>query len=186
MNVSNSRVETGQLGDSALVARSQDGDRMAFDELYVRYAPRVRSIVNRFVNEPADADDLLQETFLCAYKGLASFRGDSKFYSWLYRIAFNRGVNFYRSLRVLDEIDDEYADTSVAANPERILIGEEKERKVIEIIDLMPDVMRETLTLNTYCGYDYKTVSQLVNCPIGTVRSRISRAREEVSMALEA
>ena len=99
-------------------------------------------------------------------------KGDSKFYSWLYRIAFNRGVNFYRSVRVWDEIDDEYPDTAVTANPERVLIGIEKERKVLEVIDLMPDVMREALTLNTYRGYDYKTVSQLVTVTIGMFTER--------------
>lgn len=180
------RLLAGERDDKALVASAQKGDSSAFDELYLRYVTRVRSIVNRFVSEPADADDLVQDTFLCAYKGLATFRGDSQFYSWLYRIAFNRGINFYRSVRAVDGLDDEHADSSLTSNPERVVIGEEKERKVIEIIDLMPDVMRQTLTLNTYRGYDYKTVSQLVNCPIGTVRSRISRAREEISMALEA
>ena len=173
-----------EMSDKALVSRAKSGDKRAFDELCRRHSPKVRSIVNNFVTEPADAEDLSQETFLCAYKGLQNFRGDSQFYSWLYRIAFNRCINFYKSRVGIEDYAIDTETQSSAGNPESLAIVEEDQRKMVDIIDRMPDIIRQTLLLNTYRGYDYKTVSLLVDCPIGTVRSRLSRARGEIAVAM--
>ncbi len=178
-------IDLNDLTDEVLISRTRSGDHEAFGVLWKRYAPKVRTIVNRFARRPVDAEDLTQDVFLKAFVALPRFRGDSQFFSWLYRIAFTTGINFRTSSSRAEwtniaglEVETTHTD------PERVWIGKEMQSVVETAIDGLTPVVRQALSLNTLKGHDYHTVSALIGCPIGTVRSRIFRAGEVVSAAL--
>ena len=178
-------IHPHDLADEVLVSRSQSGDHEAFGVLWKRYAPKVRVIVNRFVRHPSDAEDLTQDVFLKAFVALPRFRGDSQFFSWLYRIAFTTGINFRTSGSRAEWTNiADLEEKTTHTDPERVWIGKQMQSAAETAIDGLTPAVRQALLLNTLKGHDYHTVSALIGCPIGTVRSRIFRAREVVSAAL--
>lgn len=180
--------------DSILVARAQQGDARAFEELVRRYHLRVLKLVRRYVNG-ADAEDIAQESFIKAWRALPRFRGNSAFFTWLYRIAVNTAKNHLSSAarrpvaRGL-EIDDveEYGlsrEMRDIATPEAVMVSEEVEATVMRAIRELPDDLRTAISLRELEGMSYDEIATVMDCPIGTVRSRIFRARDAVDAALQ-
>lgn len=180
--------------DAELVKRVQAGDKTAFDLLVRKYQSRVISLVGRYVKNHATAQDIAQEAFIKAYRGLANFRGDSAFYTWLYRIAINTAKNHLvaQSRRVPDvEIDaqeaEQYGNGGLLqdqSSPERILLTEEIKNEVFATIETLPDDLKMAITLRELEGMSYEEIAKSMDCPIGTVRSRIFRAREAIDKVL--
>ena len=181
--------------DQLLVQRAQAGDRRAFDLLVLRYQHRLAKLIARYVRDHSEVLDVAQESFIKAYRALPNFRGDSAFYTWLYRIAINTAKNHLvsrgrRTLEAAVELDDaeQYSDNVELrdfATPERILLRDEIERTVIEAIDELPEDLRIAITLRELEGMSYEDISMTMDCPIGTVRSRIFRARDAINKRLE-
>jgi RNA polymerase sigma-70 factor, ECF subfamily len=181
--------------DQQLVERVQRGDKHAFDLLVIKYQQRILNLVNRFVRNPQDAMDVTQEAFLKAYRALPKFRGDSAFYTWMYRIAVNTAKNYLavQSRRPLEADQDiqeiEQIDTGTAlkdqATPEHMLLRDEIQDTVIRAIEELPDDLRTAITLREVEGLSYEDIAAAMGCPIGTVRSRIFRAREAIDKQLE-
>jgi len=181
--------------DLELVRRVQRGDSRAFDVLVQKYQHRIGHLIARYVRDTADVDDVAQEAFIKAYRGLANFRGDSAFYTWLYRIAINTAKNHLVSAG--RRVPDQGVDASEAeqyesgtmlqetATPERTLLTDEIRTTVDSAIAALPPDLREALTLREMEGLTYEEIAQAMNCPVGTVRSRIFRAREAVDERLQ-
>jgi len=181
--------------DGELVARVQQGEKSAFNLLVQKYQHRVIKLVSRYVRNPADAQDVAQDVFIRAYRALASFRGDSAFYTWIYRIAINTSKNFLAAdARRPHDIDATFDDDgerfeieeqqASLDTPERLLLTDEIQRTVLDAIDKLPDDLRAALTLRELDGLSYEEIANVMDCPIGTVRSRIFRAREAVDARL--
>lgn len=176
--------------DQQLVQRVQQGDKRAFDLLVLRYQHRIAGLVSRFMYDSSEVQDVTQEAFIKAYRALPGFRGDSQFYTWLYRIAINTAKNYLvarkrRPPSADIDIDDAmyFEDQSALkdiASPERNLMSEQLMAVVNETIKLLPDDLRTALTLREYDDLSYEEIAEVMNCPVGTVRSRIFRAREMV------
>ena len=181
--------------DRLLVERAQAGDRRAFDLLVLKYQHRIVKLVGRYVREHADALDVAQESFIKAYRALPGFRGESAFYTWLYRIAINTSKNHLASKatqmseRAVDALDAERLESAAelrdTATPERLLMRDQMQKTVLEAIEDLPEELRAAITLREIEGMSYEDISQAMNCPIGTVRSRIFRAREAIYKRLE-
>jgi RNA polymerase sigma-70 factor (ECF subfamily) len=181
--------------DQLLVRRAQAGDRRAFDLLVLRYQHRLAKLIARYVRDHSEVMDVAQDSFIKAYRALPNFRGDSAFYTWLYRIAINTAKNHLvsRSRRTLEsaaDLDDaeQYAENVELhdlATPERLLLRDEIERTVVEAIDELPEDLRMAITLRELEGMSYEDISAAMDCPIGTVRSRIFRARDAINKRLE-
>ena len=181
--------------DQQLVARVQQGDKAAFDLLVLRYQSRIINLVSRFVRNPSDALDVTQEAFLKAYRAMPSFRGDSAFYTWLYRIAVNTAKNWLaiQSRRSADsEMDYEEIERIEGnsalreyATPERLLLKDEIQATVISAIEELPEDLRLAIMLREVEGLSYEEIASVMDCPIGTVRSRIFRAREAIDKQLK-
>ena len=181
--------------DQLLVERVQQGDKRAFDLLINKYQHRIISLVSRYVSDHAEAMDVSQEAFIKAYRAIDRFRGDSAFYTWLYRIAINTAKNYLvaASRRPPDsDIDmsdaeqyDETAELKDSATPEMLLLKDEVQQTVIDAIDALPPDLRTAVTLRELEGLSYEEISVAMDCPIGTVRSRIFRAREAINKRLE-
>ena len=181
--------------DQALVERVQKGDKKAFDILVLKYQQRVMNILSRYVRDPSEVQDLAQETFIKAYRALASFRGDSAFYTWVYRIAINTAKNFIvaqgrRPPR--DDIESSEAEQYDGADglrehasPERVLLKDEIAEMVFSTIDELPEDLKMAITLREIEGLSYDEIAETMSCPIGTVRSRIFRARETIDEKLK-
>jgi RNA polymerase sigma-70 factor (ECF subfamily) len=179
--------------DDQLVARAAQGDRAAFDVLVLRYQHKIVHLTERLVGE-ADALDVAQESFIKAYRALKNFRGQSAFYTWLYRIALNTAKNFLvarkrrPASRDIDAGDAElygYTDQmSHSDTPEALALSDEIRDKVSAAIDHLPADLREAITLRELDGLSYEEIAQAMDCPIGTVRSRIFRARAVVDEVL--
>ncbi|NLY12133.1 MAG: RNA polymerase sigma factor RpoE [Gammaproteobacteria bacterium] len=180
--------------DQQLVKRVQGGDKRAFDLLVLKYQHRILGLVVRFVHDPSEAQDVTQEAFIKAYRALANFRGDSAFYTWLYRIAINTAKNYLvsRNRRPpssdVDSGDAEFYDGDHAlkdmASPERLMLRDEIDQTVQQSIKQLPEDLRCALTLREFEGLSYEDIATVMQCPVGTVRSRIFRAREAVDKAL--
>lgn len=180
--------------DQALVERVQAGDKRAFDLLVLKYQHKVLKLVSRFVNNPAEAEDVAQEAFLKAYRALPSFRGDSAFYTWLYRIAINTAKNAIVSSRRrpvdfdLDLQDPEQYDRQNRLKdqdtPEGMLLTDEIRETVGRAIEGLPEDLRTAIVLRELEGLTYEEIAQAMDCPVGTVRSRIFRAREAIDRHL--
>lgn len=176
--------------DDELVARVQRGDKRAYDLLVLKYQYKVQAIIGRFVRDSAEAQDVAQETFIKAYRALANFRGDSQFYTWLYRIAVNTSKNHLVSrgrrppaYDVDAEEADHYGGSDALkdnATPENQLATEQLEAAIYEALERLPDDLRTAITLREMEGLSYEDIAQAMDCPIGTVRSRIFRARETI------
>lgn len=181
--------------DYELVKRVQAGEKAAFDVLVRKYQFKIIKLVMRYVQDPDHAQDVAQEAFIKAYRGLARFRGDSAFYTWLYRIAINTAKNHLVSqgrrssdLEV-DAQDAEYYEGASAlkeyATPEHQLLTEEIERTVQQAIQRLPEDLRTAILLREIEGMSYEDIAIAMECPIGTVRSRIFRARESIDRELK-
>jgi RNA polymerase sigma-70 factor (ECF subfamily) len=181
--------------DQELVRRVQAGDQTAFNLLVLKYQHRVLKLVGRFVNDAAEAEDVAQEAFLKAYRALASFRGDSAFYTWLYRIAINTAKNALVSQRRrpvdfdLDLQDpeqyDRHAKLKEADTPEGVLLTDEIRSVVEEAMEQLPEDLRTAIVLRELEGLSYEEIAEAMDCPVGTVRSRIFRAREAIDKKLK-
>ena len=179
--------------DHALVKRAQAGDSLAFDMLVVKYQDRVCRLIQRWVRQPETAQDLTQETFINVYRGLGLFRGDSKFYTWVYRIAINtakRGLKrpAQGAEQSLDDVETFQleADSNPLfevdnANPETELASKQLAEAVARAMAELPDDMRQALELRELEGMSYQAIAEVMGSPLGTVRSRIFRAREWVA-----
>jgi RNA polymerase sigma-70 factor (ECF subfamily) len=173
--------------DQLLVDRARLGDRHAFDLLVLKYQSRLLSLVNRLVSNQSDVLDVLQDTFVKAYRSLHTFRGESAFYTWLYRIAVNTAKNHLASkLKESKDVsvdDDATGELSVLQDfsaPDEEAGAEELQRAILHAIEQLPDDLKQALTLRELEGMSYDEIALAMNCPIGTVRSRIFRARDHV------
>lgn len=181
--------------DAEIVVRVQDGDKSAYNLLVGKYQHRVTKLISRYINNSADVQDVTQEAFIKAYRALKGFRGDSAFYTWLYRIAINTAKNYLVSQgRRLPSspIENDTAESMGnaeglwdIATPERLLLRDEIAETVhMALVDLTED-LRTAITLREIEGMSYEDIAQVMNCPIGTVRSRIFRAREAIDRVLK-
>jgi RNA polymerase sigma-70 factor (ECF subfamily) len=176
--------------DQQLVARVQKGDHRAFDLLVLKYQHKIFGLINRYVRDVDEVQDVAQEAFIKAYKALPNFRGDSAFYTWLYRIAINTAKNYLvsRSRRPpgkdVEVEDAEYYEGGGGLreleNPENALFGAELKVVVEQAISGLPEDLRTAITLREFDGLSYEDIADIMDCPVGTVRSRIFRAREAI------
>ncbi len=180
--------------DQELVVRVQQGDNKAFDLLVLKYQLRVAKLVSRFLRNQADVPDVVQEAFIKAYRALPNFRGESAFYTWLYRIAINTAKNHLVAMArksPANSIDVQDAEDYGAsewlkeyATPEREALATELEITIRQAMDELPSDLREAITLREIEGLSYEDIAAVMDCPIGTVRSRIFRAREAIDSKL--
>lgn len=180
--------------DQALVERVQQGDKKAFDLLVLKYQLRLSKLVSRFLRNQSDVPDVVQEAFIKAYRALPNFRGESAFYTWIYRIAINTAKNHLVSVSRKSppgSIDVQDAEDYGAsewlkeyASPEREALTAELETTVHQSMSDLPDDLREAVTLREIEGLSYDEIAVIMDCPIGTVRSRIFRAREAIDEKL--
>ncbi|WP_322520371.1 RNA polymerase sigma factor RpoE [Guyparkeria halophila] len=185
--------------DKALVARARKGDRRAFDLLVLKYQHRVQRLIARYIRDPEQVFDLAQETFIKAYRALERFRGDSAFYTWIYRIAVNTAKNqlasdaragYMVSLNSggSDESDEPMMEPEAlrdGGTPDALAATEELRAAIDRAISDLPEDLRTALTLREMEGLSYDEIAAVMDCPIGTVRSRIFRAREAIEQSIE-
>jgi RNA polymerase sigma-70 factor (ECF subfamily) len=181
--------------DQQLVERAQRGDKHAFELLVSKYQRKLARLLSRFVRDPAETEDVTQEAFIKAYRALPSFRGDSAFYTWLYRIGINTAKNYLvalgRRAPTTTGFDSEDAESFEDADllrdintPESELMSKQIAQTVNEAMEGLPDELRSAITLREIEGLSYEDIANIMNCPIGTVRSRIFRAREAIAEKL--
>lgn len=181
------RAPTSEQLDQKLVARVQKGDRAAFDLLVVKYQNKVASIVSRYVDDLAEIADVTQEVFIKAYRAIQSFRGESAFYTWLFRITLNTAKNYL--LKTRKQTSHAYADDQDAReliaeswktldSPERLIGRSELAEGIQNALSVMPEELSVALILREFEGLSYDEIAKVMECPVGTVRSRIFRARE--------
>jgi RNA polymerase sigma-70 factor (ECF subfamily) len=181
--------------DQQLVERAQRGDKQAFGLLVTKYERKLWRLLSRFIRDPAEVEDVAQESFIKAYRALPSFRGDSAFYTWLYRIGINTAKNYLvamgRRAPTTTEFDSEEAESFEDGDqlrdintPESVLMSKEVAATVNDTMDELPDELRTAITLREIEGLSYEEIAGIMNCPIGTVRSRIFRAREAIAARL--
>ncbi|MFT7771960.1 MAG: sigma-70 family RNA polymerase sigma factor [Roseateles sp.] len=176
--------------DTLLVREAQQGSRAAFDMLVLKYQRRVERLLSRSVRDPADVADLCQETFLAAYRALPAFRGESAFYTWIYRIAINAAKRHRARQRPVESLDGDEgtfgtdATPSDDATPEALLAGRQLARELDDAVAALAEDQRRALLLREVDGLSYDEIADLMDCPQGTVRSRIFRAREAVAARL--
>jgi RNA polymerase sigma-70 factor (ECF subfamily) len=180
--------------DQQLVERVLQGDNRAFTLLVIRYQHKVLGLIGRFVQDTHEAEDVAQEAFLKAYRALPSFRGDSAFYTWLYRIAVNTAKNHLVSRSRRPPADDVSVDDAQRSEeltvlhelgtPEANLEKEDLQRVLHQAIEALPEELRTAFSLREFSGMSYDEITQVMDCPVGTVRSRIFRAREAIDKRL--
>ncbi len=187
-------MSTGEQTDSQLVERVQRGDKRAFDLLVLKYQHKIVGLVSRYIRDQDEVLDVTQEAFIKAYRALPRFRGDSAFYTWLYRIAINTAKNYLvsRSRRPPDtdiDVDGEFqSDSAVLRDvdgPEGVVATEELEKTIYGAIDGLPEELKIAVTLREFEGLSYEEIAEVMECPVGTVRSRIFRAREAIERSIE-
>ncbi|HXD39505.1 MAG TPA: RNA polymerase sigma factor RpoE [Ramlibacter sp.] len=185
--------------DLMLVERTVAGDQKAYELLVLKYQRRIERLIGRMVRDADLVEDIAQETFIRAYRALAQFRGEAQFYTWLYRIAVNTAKKALgdlkrdplvseNALRGGDEEDETSAvenELTTAETPETVLAAKEIAAAVNSAMDALPEELRQAVTLREIEGLSYEEIAEVMNCPIGTVRSRIFRARESISMKIK-
>lgn len=187
---------TDREADQLLVERVQRGDKRAFDLLVSKYQHKVIAVISRLVHDQDEAMDVAQEAFIKAYRALKNFRGDSAFYTWIYRIAVNTAKNHLvsRGRRPpdadIDASEAEYYDGGAVLHeldtPENALLRDELERTVFEALNALPAELRMAVTLREFDGLSYEEIAETMDCPVGTVRSRIFRGREAIDKQIKA
>ncbi|MGB5079143.1 MAG: RNA polymerase sigma factor RpoE [Burkholderiales bacterium] len=181
--------------DRQLVERAQRGDKHAFELLVSKYQRKLVRLLSRFVRDPAEVEDVAQEAFIKAYRALPSFRGDSAFYTWLYRIGINTAKNYLvaigRRAPTATEFNSEDAENFEGGEqlrdintPESLMMSKEIASTVNDTMEHLPEELRSAITLREIEGLSYDDIAEIMNCPIGTVRSRIFRAREAIAERL--
>jgi len=182
--------------DQALVERAQRGEKQAFDLLVTKYQRKLGRLLSRFIRDPAEVEDVAQEAFIKAYRALPSFRGDSAFYTWLYRIGINTAKNYLvaqgRRAPTSTGFDSEEAETFEDGDqlrdintPESLLHSKQIGETVNAAMESLPEELRTAIVLREIEGLSYEEIAKIMDCPIGTVRSRIFRAREAVAARLK-
>ena len=181
--------------DRQLVERAQRGDKRAFELLVDKYQRKLGRLLSRFVRDPSEVEDLMQEAFIKAYRALPTFRGDSAFYTWLYRIGINTAKNYLAAMRrrapTSTDVDAEdaegYEDGERLRDlntPEHMLLSKEIADTVNAAMEALPEELRTAIQLREMDGMSYEDIARIMDCPIGTVRSRIFRAREAIAERL--
>jgi RNA polymerase sigma-70 factor (ECF subfamily) len=181
--------------DRQLVQRAQRGDKRAFELLVEKYQRKLARLLSRFIRDPAEVEDVTQEAFIKAYRALPAFRGDSAFYTWLYRIGINTAKNYLmamgRRAPTSTEVEAEEAEGFDEGEqlrdintPESLLLSNEIAETVNSTIEKLPEELRKAIQMREIEGMSYEDIAQAMNCPIGTVRSRIFRAREAIAEQL--
>jgi len=181
--------------DQELVERAQRGDKRAFGLLVEKYQRKLGRLLSRMIRDPAEVEDVVQEAFIKAYRALPNFRGESAFYTWLYRIGINTAKNYLVSMgrrpRVTAEIELEDAenfedgeDLRTIATPESELMSKQVAQTVNDTVAALPEELRTAITLREIEGLSYEEIATMMGCPIGTVRSRVFRARETIAEKL--
>ncbi|MDE2584686.1 MAG: RNA polymerase sigma factor RpoE [Betaproteobacteria bacterium] len=181
--------------DQKLVERAQSGDKRAFELLVAKYQRKLGRLLSRFIRDPAEVEDVAQEAFIKAYRALPSFRGDSAFYTWLYRIGINTAKNYLvaqgRRAPTSTEFDSDEAETFEDGEqlrdintPENLLVSKQIGETVNAAMEALPEELRTAIMLRELEGLSYEEIARIMDCPIGTVRSRIFRAREAVAAKL--
>ena len=188
-------AQKAQDNDQQLVKRVQQGDKRAFDLLVLKYQHKIISVVHRYVRDSADVHDVVQEAFIKAYRALENFRGDSAFYTWMYRIAINTAKNHLisRGRRPpASDIDIDDAEYFVGNDnlqdfntPESSLFCEQLQSAIEKAISQLPEDLRTAVTLREMDGLSYEEIAEIMKCPVGTVRSRIFRAREAIDKVVK-
>lgn len=183
-----------QLTDQQIVEKVQRGNKNAFNLLVSKYQHKVAHLVSRYVKNSGDVADVTQEAFIKAYKALPNFRGDSAFYTWLYRIAVNSAKNYLVAQGrkpPANDVDAEEADFYDGSDalkeqnsPERSLMSEQLEKVLFDTVEQLPEDLRMAITLRELEGLSYEDIANVMDCPVGTVRSRIFRAREAIDKVL--
>ncbi|MGI3001558.1 RNA polymerase sigma factor RpoE [Shewanella algae] len=186
---------SGQTSDQQLVERVQRGDKNAFNLLVQKYQSKVINLISRYVRNQADVADVAQEAFIKAYRALPNFRGESAFYTWLYRIAVNTAKNHLVSqgrrapANDVDADEAEFYDGSDAlkefASPERLMLSDEIKKTVFDTLESLPEELKMAISLRELDGMSYEDIANVMDCPVGTVRSRIFRAREAIDKKLQ-
>jgi len=185
--------------DTLLVERTLAGDQRAFELLVIKYQPRIQRLIRRMVRDVDLIEDIAQETFIRAYRALHQFRGDAQFYTWLYRIAVNTAKRFLQNMKhdpmvvqsafaSNDEEDETFQRKTEPSNhetPESVLAAKEIAEAVNRTLAALPDDLKQALTLRELDGLSYEEIAEVMNCPPGTVRSRIFRAREAISAKIK-
>ena len=180
--------------DPQLVQRAQRGDLRAFDLLVLKYQGRIAALVSRYVSDAGEVEDVTQEAFIKAYRALGKFRGDSAFYTWLYRIAANTAKNHLVAKgrrpgahATIEDAEgfDEGGMLSESASPEALAMGGELAEVVESALNALPDELKAALMLREFDGLSYDDIADVLGCPVGTVRSRIFRAREAVDQRVK-
>jgi RNA polymerase sigma-70 factor, ECF subfamily len=188
-------AELSQELDQELVRRVQRGDSAAFDLLVRKYQHRIAGLIGRYIPDWSECQDVAQETFLRAYRALGNFRGDAQFYTWLHRIAVNTAKNHLVAHNRRPPTDDiDIADAEQYASgmrlrdndtPERELMRQQLEQTVMRAVEALPEELRAAITLREVDGLSYEEIAKKMDCPIGTVRSRIFRAREAIDLEMQ-
>lgn len=181
--------------DQELVKRVQQGDKNAFGVLVKKYESKIIKLISRYIHDQTESLDVAQEAFIKAYRALPNFRGESAFYTWLYRIAINTAKNHlvvHNRRQSNNELDAEVAEQFEGesalkeyATPERLLLKDEIEKTVFDTIEQLPEDLRIAITLRELEGLSYEEIAEAMGCPVGTVRSRIFRAREAIDIKLK-
>ena len=184
--------------DSPLVERAVAGDHKAFELLVIKYQRRIQRLIGRMVRDVDLVEDIAQETFIRAYRALAQFRGDAQFYTWLYRIAVNTAKKSLMDLKrnptvsensFKSDDDDETSpvenELTTSETPDAVLASKEIAQIINSALEALPEELRQAITLREIEGLSYEEISEAMNCPIGTVRSRIFRAREAISQKVK-
>ncbi|MBL4941325.1 MAG: RNA polymerase sigma factor RpoE [Colwellia sp.] len=181
--------------DQTLVERVQQGDKNAFNLLVTKYQHKVANLVSRYVSNHSDVPDIVQEAFIKAYRALPNFRGESAFYTWLYRIAVNCAKNHSVALsrkppsNDVEVEDAEFYDGGGAlretASPEKILLTQEIKKTIFDTIEQLPDDLRIAINFREIEGLSYEEIATIMECPVGTVRSRIFRARDAIDKKIK-
>lgn len=194
-NTADQGMADQQQNDQQLVSRVQKGDRRAFDLLVIKYQHRILALVGRYVSDFGEAQDVTQEAFVKAYRALPNFRGESQFYTWMYRIAVNTAKNYLVSrgrrtpTRDIDIDDAEFfseeQNLKDLASPDTLLARDQLQKVVFAAIDALPEELRMAVTLRELDGLSYEEIAEVMECPIGTVRSRIFRAREAIEKKMQ-